>query len=351
MAPSKKKAAAKKPLGQKAKKPTKGGTAGPRRIAYHERLGLSKDQAYFLGITAALVFAVAVYFAFSSAHQIPAAPPAIEAPQQEVGTVLTVVDDPSCTFCNKFIKPVESQIMEAAFSGLSIRQVSASSKEGKLLISSLGIKALPAYVFNSHVAAEENYSVFKPFLHKANGSYLLDEKTIRGVAVRYFSPPPTGGEPSLGAPDAAVTIIVFSDPACKACKVFGLKTLPFLESAYNSTVRVVFKALPLSPSTLNASIAMECAAGQGKFWEYAHAGYESGIGNLTRLADEAGLNTTEFNACLSSQKYKDKVMHNRVEAFNYGVSGVPTLFINGIKIVGVPTDAAIRQIIGSELAR
>ena len=352
----KKKAMAAKPK-RPAAKPRANAIKKPKGIAYHERLGLTREQAYLLGITAILIIAVSLFFAFSQEVQQPMAPPAImpnpntpPAPQPK-GTVLTVITDPSCTFCNKFVQPVEDQVMKAAFSGIDVREISSDSSEAKSLISSLHIKALPAYVFNSHVATEENYSSFKPFLRSAGGNYLLDERTIRDVAIRYFAPPSTDGEPSIGPANATVTIIEFSDPACKACKVFNLNTLPMLESSYNGTARIVFKAMPLSPATLNASIALYCAADQEKFWEYAHAGYEKGVDNLSSLAADSGLNVTRFNGCLSSQKYKDKVMGDRSEAFDYGVTGTPTIFINGIKITGVPKDEAISGIIDAELAQ
>ena len=133
--------------------------------------------------------------------------------------------------------------------------------------------------------------------------------------------------------------------------MFNLDTVPMIESAYNGTVRIIYKSMPLSPATLNASIAMDCAGEQGKFWDYAHAGYENGVSNPEVLANGVGLNMTWFDACLSSQKYKDEVMGDRAEAFDYGVTGTPTLFINGIKIVGAPTDEAIKRIIDAELAR
>jgi protein-disulfide isomerase len=83
----------------------------------------------------------------------------------------------------------------------------------------------------------------------------------------------TDDDPSLGDPNAPVTIIEFSDFQCPYCRRFWEQTLPQLKSEYIDTgkVRLVYRDYPLStihPGALPAAMAAGCANEQGKFWEY-----------------------------------------------------------------------------------
>ncbi|MDE2588352.1 MAG: DsbA family protein, partial [Patescibacteria group bacterium] len=51
--------------------------------------------------------------------------------------------------------------------------------------------------------------------------------------------------------------------------------------------------------------------------------------NLKSYASSLGLDTNQFNACLDSGKYSDRVTHNREVGLSKGVQGTPTFFIIG----------------------
>ena len=87
-----------------------------------------------------------------------------------------------------------------------------------------------------------------------------------------------------------------------------------------------------------AAEASECANEQGGFWDYYDKIFEEQAGenvgafsrdNLKRFAVELGLNTEQFNQCLDSGKYRDKVQQEVAEAQRLGVRSTPTLFVNG----------------------
>jgi protein-disulfide isomerase len=137
--------------------------------------------------------------------------------------------------------------------------------------------------------------------------------------------------------------------------------MPKLKSDYIDTgkVRFVYQDFAfLGQDSTTAAEATHCAAEQGKFWEYhdyllknqgqENAGWASA--NKQKIfAKTLGLNTSKFNQCLDSRKYQKKVEDQTNAGKNYGVSGTPTVFINGQKIVGAQPYNVFKQAIDSAL--
>ncbi|MBD3263142.1 thioredoxin domain-containing protein, partial [Candidatus Woesearchaeota archaeon] len=102
-----------------------------------------------------------------------------------------------------------------------------------------------------------------------------------------------------------------------------------------------------------AAEASECAREQGKFWEYHDKIFENQISisqnYLQKWAGELGLDTEQFNDCLTSGKYSDKVNKDKNDGIAAGVSGTPTFFVNGKKIVGAQPFSVFQQAIESGL--
>lgn len=53
------------------------------------------------------------------------------------------------------------------------------------------------------------------------------------------------------------------------------------------------------------------------------------VDNLKRFAADLKLNTQQFNQCLDSGQYRDKVQQEVIEGQRQGVISTPTLFVNG----------------------
>lgn len=151
----------------------------------------------------------------------------------------------------------------------------------------------------------------------------------------------------LGDKNAKVAIVLFTDFRCPFCERFFKQAESQLINDYVKTNKasLVFKHYAfLGQQSVWASEAAECAAEQGKFWEYHDWLYnnqapESDLNyyskeNLTKYAGKIGLNTTQFASCINSGKYSKKVSNDLAEGQKDGVSGTPTIFINGQKIVG-----------------
>ena len=126
-------------------------------------------------------------------------------------------------------------------------------------------------------------------------------------------------------------------------------------------VRLEFHHLAfIGPESLAASEAAECAAEQGAFWAYHdmlfthQAGENRGAFNNLRLksfAEQIGLDTEQFNACLDSERYREEVIAETQAAQTRGVRATPTFFINGQKIEGALPFEQFQSIIEEALGQ
>lgn len=187
--------------------------------------------------------------------------------------------------------------------------------------------------------------------------------TLREVQPQQEQPSPQiievgiGTYPILGSSDAPVLIVEFSCFECPFCARFYQETLPLIKENYINTgkARLAFRDFPLSfhPNAQKAHEAARCANLQGKFWEYHRKLFENydnlNVDNFKRYAQELGLNTVQFNDCLDSGKMAQEVQKDFTEGSGYGVTGTPTFFINGIKVVGAQPFSIFEQIIEQEL--
>ena len=121
----------------------------------------------------------------------------------------------------------------------------------------------------------------------------------------------------------------------------------------------------MHPNARPAHIAAECADEQGKFWEYHDVLFEKQSEwqclspsdlqtTLVQYADDFGLQTASFEACLSSPEMADEVNADFLQAAQFGATGTPTFFIgnekNGfIKLVGAQPYAAFQAAIDAQL--
>jgi protein-disulfide isomerase/uncharacterized membrane protein len=151
-----------------------------------------------------------------------------------------------------------------------------------------------------------------------------------------------------GAPQAAVSIVEFSDFQCPFC-VQAWRDLGDLVRS-RPDVSLAFRHFPLDtscnphlqhsvhPDACLAACAAECAAQQGRFWEYhdiLFANHEHlERDNLFRFARELGLDIPRFRTCLDDPATKDRVVADVDAGARAGVSSTPTLFINGRAVEG-----------------
>lgn len=165
---------------------------------------------------------------------------------------------------------------------------------------------------------------------------------------------PIGVSPSLGSPDAPVTVVVFSDFQCPYCAQFALGTMPQLEGLIaTGQVRFVYKHFPLATHAQAplAAQAAACAQDQGRFWEYHDLLYANQDGlemdDLESYARDLDLDTGRFEECLESGARASAVAQDQALGRQLGVTGTPTFFFNGRRVVGALSPEQFR----AELAR
>jgi protein-disulfide isomerase len=167
-----------------------------------------------------------------------------------------------------------------------------------------------------------------------------------------------GSEPSLGSASAPITIIEFSDFQCSFCKKFWAETLPKLKEAYINTGKARFSYRHfaiLGKHSEQAALASECAAEQGKFWEYHDQLFKNQGGlaftesKLKQYARDIGLDVGVFGPCLETGKYRQKVERETEAAANLGGRGTPLFIVNQRPLVGAQPYSVFQKIIDEEL--
>ncbi len=134
--------------------------------------------------------------------------------------------------------------------------------------------------------------------------------------------------------------------------------MPLLEQVLEhnpDTVKIVFKNMPLGfhKQAGPAALAALAAGNQGKFWEFHDALFATPKLSAKAINDIAvtlGLNIEQFKKDMNSPQIKQKLAKDLQDAKESGVTGTPTIFINGTKLKS-RTLPAIQKIIDEELAK
>jgi len=143
----------------------------------------------------------------------------------------------------------------------------------------------------------------------------------------------------LGDPNAPVVIVEYSDFECPFCKKFHNTMNQVMEEyGKNGKVAWVFRHFPLDqlhPIKARAeAVASECISeivGPEFFWRFADRLFEltpsnnqTDIGKiLPQIAREFGINEEDFNACMNSGKYNQRIESDIANAVKTGGSGTP----------------------------
>lgn len=177
-----------------------------------------------------------------------------------------------------------------------------------------------------------------------------------------FIQPVTQRDHIRGNPDAPVKIVEFADTECPLCKRFH-PTLQRIVAEYPGKVAWVFRHFPLDnihPKARKEAEATECAndlGGNEKFWAYLDRLYEITPSNnqldpaeLPRIAEYVGLDRAQFEQCLQSGKYAQRVAEDLDDALAAGAQGTPYTVVvapNGRKfaILGAQPYASVKLVV------
>lgn len=242
---------------------------------------------------------------------------------------------------------------------------------GSILLGAIIISATMLYMFKSasgrldsavsalqdsaQKIAAQAATAIAPSVVPTNQNPAIQPSAAAPAAVAKITLKPS--TPFLGSSNAKVTVVEYADYQCPFCEKWYSQVLPSLKSKYISTGKIKYFYQDfafLGPDSNTAAEATHCAQDQNKYWQYhdylfTHQGQE-GSGWATadhqkEFAKALGLNTTQFGQCLDSGKYKQEVLDETAAGKSYGVSGTPSVFVNGKIIVGAQPfsvlDAAI----------
>jgi len=209
------------------------------------------------------------------------------------------------------------------------------------------------------VKAQLSQNLKRAKIQQARQEYSAHLRDQAKIAV-LLSPPrvQVGFDPARvrGNPKARVMIVEFSDFQCPYCGQVEA-TLKDVLAKHQDTVALAFRDLPLTqihPFAQGAAEAARCAGEQGKFWEYHDLlfGDQGSLDHngLIAKAAKLQLNAKQFDACISSEKYKAQIQQDDQEGMRAGVSGTPGFFINGIFMSGAQPESAFEKAIEEQLA-
>jgi len=150
------------------------------------------------------------------------------------------------------------------------------------------------------------------------------------------------GRMCMGAKDAALTLVEFSDFECPYCGA----ARPVLEkfAKAHKDVRLCYAPMPLQmhANAIPAGQAALFARDHGKFWQMHDAMFENqrhlSPSEIKSLAAKVGLDADALQKVFDSGKYVDELHASQEMAREAGVDSTPTVFVNG-RAMGLPPKA------------
>jgi protein-disulfide isomerase len=169
---------------------------------------------------------------------------------------------------------------------------------------------------------------------------------------------------ALGRADAPVTMEVWSDFQCPACRTFATQVEPQLIRRYVTpgTLRIVHRDAAFQgqragrayDESVEAAAGARCAAEQGLYWPmhdwlFANQGGENqgayADARLRGMALEAGVEIEAWDACRATGTEQAAVRAETTAGLGREINATPTLIIGDQVIVGVRTADELGQII------
>ncbi|MCB0169416.1 MAG: DsbA family protein [Anaerolineae bacterium] len=234
---------------------------------------------------------------------------------------------------------IEEKLVEDVAHPQAIEEVpsKSSSNPWLLLVVGLLIGGLGGFYLRPLIFPEQP-SVVAPLASVGSSDEMNELDPYQAVMMAVSS----GARHYQGQTEAPITIVEFGDFNCGYCARWAKEVLPKINEKYIETgkVKMAFVHFPiLGADSMQAAEASECAAQQDRFWDYHNTMYENvGIGytpaNLTKLADQVGLDTAAFDQCLASYTDTSSLEDDIRLAQIMGVRGTPAFLVNGVPLAG-----------------
>lgn len=142
---------------------------------------------------------------------------------------------------------------------------------------------------------------------------------------------------------AAPTLVEFLDFECEVCGAF----YPYIEEVraqYAGEINYAFRYFPLPghANSMNAALAVEAAAQQGRVEEMFHKMFEtqsewgeqreSKAALFRTYAEELGLDMAAYDDAVAHQATRARIENDFNEGREMGVSGTPTFYLDGQRL-------------------
>ena len=162
--------------------------------------------------------------------------------------------------------------------------------------------------------------------------------------------PPAFGEMTMGPDTAKVTVIEYASATCPHCADFYNKTFLALKKEYIDTgkIKFVFREFPHQDAALAAFMLARCAPKEkyfpliDVFFATQQEWTQNPLEGLNKIAQQAGFTKESFEACMKNETVAKEILAVRSKAESFGVTGIPTFFVNGERYEGENTIEAFR---------
>ena len=174
--------------------------------------------------------------------------------------------------------------------------------------------------------------------------YDLDKPTVEN-----YRDLVTFTDPSMGNPDAPVTVIEFFDPNCPHCATLHPIMKQVVEQ-YGDRAWFVWRPFLNWPASMSQIEALYFAAQDGKFFEMMEEQFRRlspqaiSIDELGEIATQIGLDGDLMRTRLQRGLYQNIIMRQRQAGVEAGIRSVPAVMING-RFVRTRSASCIGQLI------
>ncbi len=162
--------------------------------------------------------------------------------------------------------------------------------------------------------------------------------------------PQRGAEPE----QSLVTIVVFADFLCSHCVQAAGEWMELVERYEAQGLRLVYKNFPLSmhDGSDELAAASVLASQSQAFWQFYEAAYGGSVDatNLEATLRRLGWRGADFDAALTDPAVTDAIDADRRLGKEAGVTGTPTIFVNGIELVGVYSADELAPLLEDQIA-
>jgi protein-disulfide isomerase len=164
---------------------------------------------------------------------------------------------------------------------------------------------------------------------------------------------------TLGPDSAPVTIVEFLDPECESCGAMYPIVKQVL-AEFSGRVRLVIRYMPLHQNAGYASVLLEAARAQDKYWDLADVMFQR-QGEwashhaprpelLMTYAGQVGLDVERLRAATTDPELRRRVQQDQADGVALGVDRTPTFFVNGQRLARIGY-APLRDAVQAELSR